>query len=241
MKKICVVLFLICFPFVAYPSSLNSAYKDYLYGNYEQAVETARRLRSDDEVLYFLGLVYMKTRDFSKARISLDRLIEEFPQSRVYESGVVKMADTYFLGGYLSKAKSLYKEIEANGRCSNFMPLVYLRLAQIYSKEGAWDNKNKYLRLLRARYSNSSEMKFVKILEAAGDFFFIQVGAFSDKDNAEGLKGELKNDYPVYIDEEIKSGYTLYKVRIGDFQERNKVEAISSALMQKGYPARIYP
>jgi tetratricopeptide (TPR) repeat protein len=227
--------------FSAYAFSLDDAYKDYLYGDYDQAIEKGQGLRENDQVLYFLGLVYGKVGDFSKARAVLSRIVKIYSNSELTEPAQIKFADTYFLDNNLLRAKTLYKEMERKSSMREYMPLIYLRLAQIASKEGQWIEKNKYLDLIKKNYSNSSEAKFVKILEGYGDAFYIQVGAFSNKSNAHGLKEELRNKYSVYIVEDRKGGYSLHKVRVGDFKRREDAQRIYSALLKQGYPAHLYP
>ena len=79
-----------------YATPLTEAYKDYLYGDYQEAIKKAEKLKENDEVLYFLGLVHLKLAERSKARIYLQRLIKRFPRSQFYEQGLIKFADTFF-------------------------------------------------------------------------------------------------------------------------------------------------
>lgn len=231
----------VLFCFNLFALAIDDAYKDYLYGDYDAALDKARDLKQDDQVLYFLGLLYIKTADFSQARTYFRRMVKSFPNTSLYESGLVKLADTYFLEDNFAKAESFYLEIENKKLCPNFMPLVYLRLVQIYSKEGLWEDKKKYLSKLKSKYPKSSEREFAERIEACGDFFYIQVGAFSDMENARTVESELKGSYSVYIFNDKKQGYTLYKVRVGDFKNRGEAESIYAKLISQGYPARVYP
>jgi len=234
---------LICLllPYTAYCFTLNDAQKDYLYGNYEEAIRKAQSLKHDDQTLYFLGLAYTKIGAYSKAQGHLNKLIQRFPHSRFHSQGLVKLADTYFLQKDYLRAKSLYLEIIKKYPSLDNMPIVYLRLVQIASRQGNWDKKQEYLHIIKTKYPQSSEMKFVRILEGYGDFFTIQVGAFSEKKNAFVLREELSKDYNVYIVEDTKGNYPIYKVRVGKFKNRYDVEKAAAQLLNKGYPARIYP
>ena len=224
----------------AWSLSITDVHKEYLQGNYEEAIRSAKNLRENDEVLYFLGLAYIKIGNYSKARIFLRKLIGRFPNSKFYNSGMIKIADSYFLDKDYSKAKVLYLEIEKKGVSGN-MPLALLRLAQIASREGRWSEKGKYLRRIKSKYPGASEIKFVKVLEAFGDFFTIQVGAFSVKTNARSLVEELKNEYSSYMVEDKEGSYPIYKVRVGRFKSRYEAMKVSSKLLNAGYPTRIYP
>ncbi|UCC95950.1 MAG: SPOR domain-containing protein [Candidatus Omnitrophota bacterium] len=221
---------------------LDEAQKDYLYGDYQTAIEKAQSVQQDDEVLYFLGLTCSKIGEYKRARSYFHKLTKRFPYSPFYEQTLVKVADTYFLAGDYSKAENLYREMEAKGSSFNYLPLVYLRLAQVASKEGRWQEKRKYLNLIKRKYPETCEMRYVDVLSSLGDFFTIQVGAFSKRANASRLKRELEEKgYSAYLIEERKKGYALYKVRIGKYKEKETVERVYLKLLSQGYPARIYP
>ena len=236
-----VLVFVFSLSFSAFPLSITDVHKEYLYGNYEDAIRIAKDLRESDQTLYYLGLSYIKIGDYSKARTSLRRLLRRFTDSSFYEPGMIKLADTYFLEKDYSRAKELYLEIEQRASSEDFMPVVLLRLAQIASRQGKWDEKTKYAKRIKSKYPKASEMKFVKVLEALGDFFTIQVGAFSVRKNALSLVEELKDKYSSYIVKERKGNYLLYKVRVGKFKDRYDAQKVSSKLLNEGYPARIYP
>ena len=231
--------FVLCSP--VYSFSLKDAQKDYVQGNYEEAIRKAQSLKHDDETLYFLGLTYTKIGDYSKAQNYLNKLIKLFPNSYLHSQSLVKLADTYFLQKDYPHARDLYLEIVKKYPNLNNMPVVYLRLAQIASRQGDWGNKRKYLNIIKNKYPKSAEMKFVKILDDYGDFFTIQVGAFSQRKNALALSEELKQDYKCYIVDDSKGNYSVYKVRVGRFKDRYEVEKVANQLMNEGYPVRIFP
>ena len=224
-------------PVSAYSFSLIDAQKDYLYGNYEEAIHKAKILKKTPDVLYFLGLAHTKMGNYSKARGYLQRLIKNYSRSKFYSQGLVKLADTYFLEDNLEKANQLFKEIEKKNINLDSRPTVLLRLAQISSRQGNFKDKNMYINLLRRKYPQSAEIKYAKILENYGDFFTIQVGAFTVKKNASLLAKELKGSYDVYIEE----SQNIFKVRVGKYSNRRSAQKITLELLDKGYPARIYP
>jgi outer membrane protein assembly factor BamD (BamD/ComL family) len=241
MRRATIYLFTALFACNAYGATLNDAQKDYLNGDYEEALIKAKKLAENDEVLYFLGLTYIKIGNYPQAREYLGKLTKSYSRSKFYEQGLVKFADTYFLEGDFERSRALYEEMEKKYPSSDYLPLIYFRLAQIAAKEGKWADSEKYTAFLKDNYPNSPEMSLVATLEEAGDFFTIQVGAFAEKKNALELQEELKKNYSVYIIEEKNGGYTLYKVRVGKFKDRQEAEEIRYRLARQGYPARIYP
>lgn len=228
-------------PLNIYGASLNDAYKDYLIGDYEEALMRAKDLPEDDGVLYFLGLTYIKLGNFPQAREYLIKLTHNYQRSAFYEQGLVRLADSYFLEGNLEKAKASYEELSKRAPSFNYAPLVYLRLAQIANKQGNWPDKKKYLAKLKEKYPQSAEVRFIDILESNDDFFTIQVGAFSNIGNAVSLKEEIAARYEAYIVEDKNHGYILHKVRVGKFKNRKDAERIYGRLIKQGYPAKIYP
>ena len=224
-----------------YAASIDEAYKDYLNNDYEEALQKVKALKQSDEVLYFLGLVYAKIGNFPQAREYLIMLTDNYPRSKFYEQGMIKLADTYFLERDLSRALALYESIEKKSTASNYLPLVYLRLSQIAAKEGRWEDKKKYISLLKEKYPLSNELVLANILKEQKDFFTIQVGAFSNSKNAINLKNDLDEKYDVYILEDKSGNYVLYKVRVGKFKDREEAERTWGKLVKQGYPARIFP
>ena len=84
-------------------------------------------------------------------------------------------------------------------------------------------------------------MKYVELLEKYGDYFTIQVGAFSSYDNAQELVAELKAHYEAYMEKDVKSTVTIYRVRVGRFNQRAQAQKVCERLSSEGYPAIVYP
>ncbi|MCK5288508.1 MAG: tetratricopeptide repeat protein, partial [Candidatus Omnitrophica bacterium] len=238
-KLVCVLLTYMLFvlPITGYSLSLNDAQKDYLYGNYEEAISKTERLNETPDVLYFLGLAHIKIGNYSIAREYLRKIIKKDSRSKFYGQALVKLADTYFLQEKLDKAYQLFSEIKLCSMNLSNMPVVILRLAQISSRQGNFKNKRKYIKLLKEQYPQSAEIKYADILENYGDFFTVQVGAFIEKRNALALVKEFQDSYDIYIDE----SQNIFKVRVGKYFKRSEAQKVTLEFLDKGYPARIYP
>ncbi|MBU2251249.1 MAG: tetratricopeptide repeat protein, partial [Candidatus Omnitrophica bacterium] len=122
----------------SYALSLKDAQRDYLAGNYEESIAKASRLRENDEVLYFLALVHMKNSDYQQARSYLDKLIQRFPNSSFHDLTIFKLADIYFLEKDYEQAQGLYQQLELNCPKLGNKSLLFLRLAQVASRQGDW-------------------------------------------------------------------------------------------------------
>lgn len=70
--------------------------------------------------------------------------------------------------------------------------------------------------------------------------YTIQVGSFSDRGNAVGLKTELENEYEDVRVESVRvSGDDYYRVRVGRYSDRKDAERTASRLRRDGHRGRI--
>jgi tetratricopeptide (TPR) repeat protein len=240
MKLISIFISLLI-PITCFSYPVAGAYEEYLFGDYHQALRKAKSLRENDESLYLTGLIHFKIGEYEKAKPFFRKAIKKYPRSKVYDSALLKLADCYFLDGEYPQAKKLYNDILEKDPSFRYLPIVYLRLAQVASKQGSWNDKAKYLRKLKSNFPNCQEAGYAKILESYGNYFTVQVGAFSTLKNAQTIKDELSSKYPVYIVETPRRKFTLYKVRIGKYNSRSEAERVFIRLLEDGYPARILP
>jgi rare lipoprotein A len=66
--------------------------------------------------------------------------------------------------------------------------------------------------------------------------YTVQVGSFTDKDNALHLKSGLELNYgTVYIIEAFIHDTTYYRVRLGKFQKREEAVGLARTLAEEGY------
>jgi len=71
---------------------------------------------------------------------------------------------------------------------------------------------------------------------ASAGKIFVQLGAFGSKDNASRLQNKLKSNFPAAHTVAVHiAKRTLYRVRIGPFEDLVKIEKIVLSLQQKGF------
>jgi peptidoglycan lytic transglycosylase len=70
-----------------------------------------------------------------------------------------------------------------------------------------------------------------------GSSLFLQVGAFSNRDNAQRLSSKLQNAKigDIHIMEASNASGPIYRVRIGPLESVDEADRLSSALVSKGY------
>ncbi len=75
---------------------------------------------------------------------------------------------------------------------------------------------------------------------AARSGWSVQVGAFSTRDKAEKLAGELRSaGYQAYLSPVTKSGKTLQRVRVGPEANRSSAEGLAVKLKARGLPVAV--
>jgi DedD protein len=76
--------------------------------------------------------------------------------------------------------------------------------------------------------------------EAASDGWMVQLGSFSDEDNALRLAKRVEGfGYTARISNHTTSGRVMYRVRVGPIESRQRAEATASALSVHGFVAQL--
>jgi len=70
----------------------------------------------------------------------------------------------------------------------------------------------------------------------------VQLGSFSNKDNAEKLAADLrKQGYAAFLSQVAKNGGQLHRVRIGPQKDRESAEEMASRLLKVGRKGQVVP
>lgn len=230
----------------SYANTLSRAEALYLQGNYSESInECALNISKDsriqDKAYYLIALNYLKINDTEKAREKAKLIMDNFKDSRYFDSAKLAYADTFFLEQNYAQAKDLYEAlIKSNTKLSS---VAYLRLGQCALKTGNWQEAKNYGDTLERNYPLTLERAILKELLRDKEFFFtVQVGCFASFQNASRLSSKLKSqNFDSYIDELNSNGSQLYRVRVGKLKSRQEADALKDALNKNGYHTRIYP
>ncbi len=83
-------------------------------------------------------------------------------------------------------------------------------------------------------------VRYIKVAEGGSGPYTIQLGAFTEKDNAERLKEALGwRHRGVYITKATVHGRTYYRVRMGSFSSRDRAYELAKDLAGEGYEVAI--
>jgi len=225
--------------------TLDKAWTYYLKGDYRRAVDVCR-LASKNRMLgeegrYLMGLSQLKLNDAAEARKNFEFILENYPRSSVKPELLLGVADSYFVEEKFDKAEQEYKRLLGSSSSTDYASIAYLRLAISQQKQGKWQEADGSLHKLIRDYPLSLEVNEARtFLKRKGDFFSVQVGAFSKKENAGKLLSTLrKKGYDVRVEKSYKNDKLIYLVKIGKFSTKTKAQQEAKRLKKEGFSARI--
>ncbi len=226
-------------------SSLQAAF---LRGEYDEVVVRTRELlnRPDsaqrDELLYLQGISAVKLKSLQLASSTLQRLLEEYPNSSWILPGSVALGETYEMSGDLEKAAALYEKLLADEKSKAMRSQIAFRLGQVRQSLGQWDRSKEAFQQAAVGPDSWAASQAKELLQT-GDFCFsVQLGAFKSRENAVRLKSELeRRGYSAEVSETIAQGNRLYRVRVGRFSARQEAEQQAERLRNEGFPGKVVP
>ena len=147
------------------------------------------------------------------------------------------------MDGKYPGALKVAEELYAKSPHSEFLSLIYLKLARANLKLGRWQKAKEYLQKITNEFPQSLEAHTAKQLLEEKQYFAVQVGAFLDRGRAEKLVSELKEkgEYAYTVETIDREGKKFYRVRVGKLALLDDAQTLESKLAQLGYPTRIYP
>jgi len=87
-----------------------------------------------------------------------------------------------------------------------------------------------------------SEVKTPPPASSATGMWAVQLGSFSNKENAEKLAADLrKQGYAAFLSQLATGSGQLHRVRIGPQKDRDSAEAIASRLLKAGHKGQVVP
>ncbi|MFH1380916.1 MAG: SPOR domain-containing protein [Candidatus Omnitrophota bacterium] len=193
------------------------------------------------EVLYLLGLSYIKTGNFEKSRkIFYDIL--EMKGTECREEAYVAIADSYFEEGKYDAAIESYKAALDRYPRTDRISGVYYNLSQSYKIKNDLEKANFYSKKITGQYDKSFEANKTSFIptERETKYYVVQLGAFQDLKNAKALLRKLsKKRYDAYIQKTKKDGKVIYKVRGGKFSNESYAARLIRKLRRDRFQAKL--
>jgi tetratricopeptide (TPR) repeat protein len=210
------------------------------------------------EASYLEGKGYFQTGEFDKAEKIFQTATKQFNpsknksqtpfQNEFYWWSVLGLAETKAAGGDFSGAEKLYKQLLEPQFESNIMPLALLGLVKISNQAKKTGQATYYLDQYKDHYgqppagygkttqsppggaddSKSIDEKADKLL---GNKYYVQIGVYSKKDNADKTAAMYKkNKYKTTVESFNKQGQVFYRVLLGSYNSKPQAEFIKERL-----------
>lgn len=217
--------------------------------DYEQAKEMAAQILSSssnsgkNEAFYYLGLCDLRLGEYAQARETFTKLTKEKIDNTLRDKAYLGLFDSYYIEGYYEQAHRIGKRLLRVSPRSEFLSLIYLKLARANLKLAQWRKAREYLKKIIVQFPNSLEVHVAKQLLNEKQYFAVQVGAFIDQKRAENLTIELqqKGEYAYIVETVDQQGRKFYRVRVGQLALLDEAQKLKSKLSKAGYPTQIYP
>lgn len=194
------------------------------------------------EAHYLMGASYVNLFDFLTAKRSFKAVVDAGRSGAYYEDAYLALGDVELLQENFHEALKLYTEFYLASASKKRLATVYFRLAETNLRLGNAPEYKKYLEKLEKEFPLSFEAADARRLSAHEEFYTVQVGAFTNYDNAEKFVEELKaKGYDVYSVLCMLSGKKLCRIRVGKFRTQKEAEALKKKLEDDGYFAKIFP
>ncbi len=213
--------------------------KDLAQGYLDQSPSQGKR----EHALYYLGLSQLWLQEYAQARDAFRHLLKYSSDKKIKDKARLGMIDSFYMQEKYSEALQEAEETLKASPKSEYLSLIYLKIARSNLKLTQWDKAKEYLRKIADQFPNSPETHIAKQLLEEEQYFAVQLGAFLDRQRAENLLGDLKKmeEYAYIIETTDKEGRKFYRVRVGQLSTLNEAQELKSRLSQLGYPTQIYP
>ncbi|NQT95807.1 MAG: SPOR domain-containing protein [Candidatus Omnitrophica bacterium] len=192
---------------------------------------------------YLMGLNFLKLKDADEARKSFTFVLENYPDSSLKSELLLGTADSYYLGEDFRMAEEYYKRLLMTSKGIDYASIAYFKLGKAQQKQGKFKEARSNFSKVVRDYPLSLEVNEAKeCLKASAQFFSVQVGVFSKRENAKRLADTLTSKgYDPYIEKIYNNDKLAYRVKAGTFSSRGRAQTLADKLEREGFSVRIYP
>jgi tetratricopeptide (TPR) repeat protein len=230
--------------------SINDVEMAIIGKEYEQAKQVATQLLLQEptdeqklELHYYVALCDLRLGEYSQAKKAFSELIKNKDNVNLRDKAYLGLFDVYYIDGQHKKALKVISRLLRLSPQSEFLSLIYLKLARANLKLAKWYSAREYLQRIVTDYPDSLEVHVAKQLLNEEQYFAVQVGAFLEQGRAEQLALELqqKGEYAYIVETIDQENRKFYRVRVGQQVLLGKARKLETKLSKEGYPTQIYP
>jgi len=197
----------------------------------------------EEQILYYLALSQLYLGQIEKSRGNFQKVVDSTSNMDLRDQATIGVISSYYSGGDYREALKRSHQMLSQRPDSNYLSLVYLKIARANLKLRNWEPARRFLLKVMSDFPDSLEAYTAKKLLEEKQFFTVQVGAFLSRDRALAVIDELraKGYYGYIVETKNQEGKTFYRVRVGELSSLNSAEKLKEKLSTLGYPTLIYP
>lgn len=209
----------------------------------KQLLETNLDKSNEHEARYYLGVSHLRLNEFEEAQMVFSRLIKDKLSPELRDKAYLGLFDSYYLNDHYKKAHTTIKRLFKLSPKSEFLSLIYLKMARSNLRLARWQEARQFLKKIINGFPNSLEYHIAKQLLKEKQYFAVQVGAFLERKRAEQLASELKRkkEYAYIVETMDQQNRKFYRVRVGQLAMLDEAQRLKLRLSKDGYPTQIYP
>lgn len=199
------------------------------------------------EAEYLAARCYMLSGEYEDAILKYRDIVGRPYQSEYSYWASLGIADAYYEIGNYREAEQVYYELLRPELDDDIYALALLGMMESARASNRPADSEKYLEIFEDRYHAGLDIaplrKHQQVTQKSaqtakreektrpGERFYIQVGAFSVKDNAIRIAGLYKESgYDVYMEPFIERGQEYYRIMIGGYNSKQQAEFIQRRL-----------
>ncbi|MBD3168678.1 MAG: tetratricopeptide repeat protein [candidate division Zixibacteria bacterium] len=217
-------------------------------GQLESFPEQNKYSNMKDESQWLLGMTYLNSGKYDKAKATFRNIIEEYSDSEFVEWAFWGLGLAYYKTGDYNRATGSFTKVMEKSSHPAY-PQAMAMLALSYESLGymarAKKYKDEYFEKYPAGFYGDVLPAITEISDGIPDIteedtyadelvganYYIQVGAFSSKNNANRMKNRLeKEGYRAEVEKQVVNRQRYYKVLVGPYTARIKAEAAKKRL-----------
>lgn len=209
----------------------------------QQALSKEISEKEKQEAEYFYALSKLYQGEHQAALEIFKDLRERAKDIDLHDRTFLGIINAYYLQGQYREALRNCHGFTRTRADSDYMSTIYLRIARISLRLSHWDPARRYLQTILRKYPDSLEVFSARQLLEEKKFFTVQVGAFLNRQYADALASDLRNQgqYSYIVETRDQDGRTFYRVRVGQISSLNAAKHLKEKLSGVGLPAIVFP
>jgi tetratricopeptide (TPR) repeat protein len=172
---------------------------------------------------YLLGTYYLKEHELAAAEREFTYVASHAGHARLARQARIRIGDVAVAATEFDRAAQLFERLLQNARQHGDGAELSFKLGLVCQRQGRWPEADVLYQRVREKYRGSPFAMRAAEQLAMPHHFSLQVGAFANKENAEGKREALlERGHEASVHEFQRHGRALYCVRVGTFDTRGK-------------------